>query len=263
MPTDTLSLTFGALADPTRRAMLARLARGAATVNELAEPFDVTLQAVSKHLKVLERAGLVSRGRDGQARPAELRGRPLEDVSTWLQEYREFWEEAFDRLQQHLDRSDSKGATMTHDTPTAETAAERVLSITRRFAASPEVLWRAWTEPEQIAQWWGPRGFTTPLESIVSDPRDGGTFNLTMVDDATGEEHPIVGEYAAVIEFERLLVRSSIPGADVSTLVTFTDLGNGTTEVWVRSTGLPNDEILAAATAGWGSQLGRLAELID
>ena len=99
---DQLSATFSALADPTRRAMLARLAEGEATVNELAAPFPVSVQAVSKHLKVLERAGLVARGRSAQLRPARLQADALREASAWLAEYREFWEDSFDRLGEHL-----------------------------------------------------------------------------------------------------------------------------------------------------------------
>ena len=97
-----LDEVFFALADPTRRAILARLAEGEATVNELAEPFPVSVQAVSKHLKVLERAGLITRGRTAQWRPARLRARPLGDATRWLSEYRQFWEASFDRLDEHL-----------------------------------------------------------------------------------------------------------------------------------------------------------------
>jgi DNA-binding transcriptional ArsR family regulator len=99
---DELSSTFSALADPTRRAILERLTSGEATVNELAEPFDVTLQAISKHLKVLERAGLITRDRVAQQRPARLRGRPLADAADWLAGYRQFFEDSFDRLAEHL-----------------------------------------------------------------------------------------------------------------------------------------------------------------
>jgi DNA-binding transcriptional ArsR family regulator len=102
MAVDELSVTFAALADPTRRAILARLADGEATVNELAEPFPMTLQAVSKHLKVLERAGLIARGRSAQLRPSRLQGAALKDAADWLEEYREFWDESFDRLAEHL-----------------------------------------------------------------------------------------------------------------------------------------------------------------
>ncbi|GAA3122017.1 ArsR/SmtB family transcription factor [Streptosporangium carneum] len=102
MAVDQLSNTFAALADPTRRAILARLAHGEATVGELAAPFSMSVQAVSKHLKVLERAGLITRGRAAQQRPARLRGRPLEDAANWLERYRQFWEGSFDRLSDHL-----------------------------------------------------------------------------------------------------------------------------------------------------------------
>ncbi len=98
----TLDATFSALADPTRRAILARLADGEATVNEIAEPFPLTLQAVSKHIKVLERAGLITRGRTAQLRPSRIHGPALKDASDWLSEYRGFWEESFDRLEEHV-----------------------------------------------------------------------------------------------------------------------------------------------------------------
>ena len=99
---DTLSLTFAALADPTRRAMLARLAEGPATVKELAEPFTISMPAISKHLKVLEHAGLIERGREAQWRPAQLQAAPLKDASQWLEQYRQNWEENFDRLEEYL-----------------------------------------------------------------------------------------------------------------------------------------------------------------
>ena len=101
---DRLSETFAALASSTRRAMLARLAEGAATVNELAEPFDMTLPTVSKHIKVLERAGLVHRSRYAQYRPCSLDPEPLEEVSTWAEQYRPVWEARFDRMDDYLSR---------------------------------------------------------------------------------------------------------------------------------------------------------------
>lgn len=104
MTTDTLNLTFAALADPTRRAILARLADGESTVKDLAKPFKISLPAVSRHLKVLERAGLVERGRQAQWRPAKLQAAPLKDVSQWLERYRANWEESFDRLDEYLQK---------------------------------------------------------------------------------------------------------------------------------------------------------------
>jgi DNA-binding transcriptional ArsR family regulator len=101
---DRLDSVFAALADPTRRAILARLATGEATVTELAKPFEMSLPAVSKHLKVLERAGLIARGRDAQWRPCRLDVGPLRDVADWMEPYRRFWDQSFSRLDDHLIR---------------------------------------------------------------------------------------------------------------------------------------------------------------
>ena len=102
MTGDHLSETFAALADPTRRAILARLASGETSVTELAEPFELSLPAISKHLKVLERAGLIARSREAQWRPCKLEPHPLKEVADWIEDYRRFWEESFDRLDEYL-----------------------------------------------------------------------------------------------------------------------------------------------------------------
>ncbi len=99
---DNLSLTFAALADPTRRAILGRLSAGEATVNQLAEPFDISLPAISRHLKVLEGAGLISRGRDAQWRPCRIEAASLRDIVNWLEHYRRFWDSSFDRMDNYL-----------------------------------------------------------------------------------------------------------------------------------------------------------------
>ncbi|MBE1205576.1 ArsR/SmtB family transcription factor [Aminobacter carboxidus] len=102
MMDDRLDATFASLADPTRRAILARLAQGEATVNELAEPFAMSLPAISRHLKVLERAGLISRGREAQWRPCRLEAAPLKDIANWVDHYRRFWDASFDRMADYL-----------------------------------------------------------------------------------------------------------------------------------------------------------------
>jgi DNA-binding transcriptional ArsR family regulator len=107
---DRLSETFGALADPTRRAILARLASGEASVTELSEPFAMSMPAISKHLKVLERAGLIARGREAQWRPCRLQAGPLQDVAGWVERYRQFWEESFDRLDDYLQELKREGS---------------------------------------------------------------------------------------------------------------------------------------------------------
>ena len=108
MPVDELSTTFAALADPTRREILLRLAEGEATVTELAEPFPITVQAVSKHLKVLERAGLIARGREARLRPSRIRGDALREATEWLHTYHRFWGDSFDRMDERL-RADDDG----------------------------------------------------------------------------------------------------------------------------------------------------------
>jgi DNA-binding transcriptional ArsR family regulator len=108
MPTDRLSATFAALADPTRRAILARLALGETSVTELAQPFEMSLPAVSKHLKVLERAGLIARGREAQWRPCRIEPRALKDVDAWLERYRRFWDASLDRLDAYLRQMQAK-----------------------------------------------------------------------------------------------------------------------------------------------------------
>ena len=108
MTPDSLSLTFAALADPTRRAILVRLSRGEASVGELAAPFNMSLPAISKHLKVLETAGLIARGRDAQWRPCQLTAGPLKDAVDWLEHYRPFWEQSLDRLDEYLRKIQGK-----------------------------------------------------------------------------------------------------------------------------------------------------------
>src|SRR3954470_14093528 len=130
MPPDQLSATFAALADPTRRAILARLVEGEATVNELAAPFPITLQAVSQHLRVLERAGLVERGRSAQLRPSRLRGAPLRDATEWLERYRGFWEQSFDALERRSMAEPARGPRRLG------------LTVTRVLGAPPERVWR-------------------------------------------------------------------------------------------------------------------------
>jgi DNA-binding transcriptional ArsR family regulator len=125
--TDRLSATFAALADPTRRAIIARLAMGETTVSELAKPFDMSGPAISKHLKVLENAGLISRGREAQWRPCRIEPKALKVVDDWLERYRQFWEERLDRLEEYLNTLQAETASQqaTNDTSTSKTSARK------------------------------------------------------------------------------------------------------------------------------------------
>src|SRR5215208_2789175 len=128
MTTDQLNLTFAALADPTRRSILTRLAEGEATVTELADPLPMSLPAVSRHLKVLERAGLIARSRDAQWRPSQMQAEPLDEAVVWMESRKQTWEARMDRLDAHLRRKDSK---MSEPTPVG--AAKEQVLITRIF----------------------------------------------------------------------------------------------------------------------------------
>lgn len=135
---DALNHTFAALADPTRRAILARLAHGEASVTELAAPFAVSLPAITKHLKVLERAGLVSRGRQAQWRPVRLEGRPLAEAADWIAQYRAFWESRLDRLERYLATMDDAPSSPSPAAPaSAATASAAPSRTTARAAPAP------------------------------------------------------------------------------------------------------------------------------
>ena len=177
MPSDALSAKFAALADPTRRAILARLALGETSVTELAKPFEMSLPAVSKHLKVLERAGLIARGREAQWRPCRIEPEALKGVDDWLERYRRLWEERFDRLDDTCSEAASQGE---------EAWPQEIASIwsrirgrsspTRVFDAPRELVFAAWTDPKHLAQWWGPNGFTTTTRAF--DMRAGRRLAL-------------------------------------------------------------------------------------
>lgn len=131
MVADPLSTTFAALADPTRRAILARLAQGETSVTELAAPFEMSLPAVTKHLKVLERAGLIIRGREAQWRPCRLQARPLQEAAGWVEQYRRFWEERLDRLEDYLREMQAQ------ETPVMHAAKAKPASAKKKSARKP------------------------------------------------------------------------------------------------------------------------------
>ena len=151
---DPLSVTLSALADPTRRAILARLSQGAATVNEIAEPFDISLPSISRHLKVLEGAGLISRGREAQWRPCRLETAPLKQVDGWLGKYRRFWEGSFDRMDAYLNEitgeDEGEGA--------VSVIRDDELLIEREFDAPAALVFRLWEDRDHMLRWWGPGG---------------------------------------------------------------------------------------------------------
>ena len=207
MSTDRLSTTFAALADPTRRAILAQLALGDASVSKLAEPFEMSLPAISKHLKVLERAGLITRGREAQWRPCRIEVNALKGVDDWLEDYRRLWEERFDRLEIYLQELQAKEPEAWPPEVAASTWSRTRASIvtTRVFDAPRDLVWAAWTDPAHLAQWWGPDGFTTTTSAY--DLRPGGTWRF-MMHGPDGSDYPNRITFDEIVRPERLDIPS-------------------------------------------------------
>ena len=202
--TDTLSRTFQALADPTRRSILARLKEvGEASVAELAAPFDLTQRAISKHVGVLEEAGLVSRSRDAQRRPSRLRVEPLTEVDRWLEAYRGIWDERFAALGRELERDDiaepRNRRNRRRSTIMSTTQADRGLAveIEQEFAAASDRVFAYWTESEALARWFAPGDYTTVSADV--DARPGGAWRL---DFRSGDGSHAYTEHGAFLELD-------------------------------------------------------------
>lgn len=251
-PVDVLSATFAALADPTRRQILERLAHGETTVKELIEPFDITAQAVSRHLRVLEQAGLITRSRTGRWRPCRLDPAPLQLVTGWLGHHRETWLTRFEQLDTHLGRL-RPGAT----------AGRREFTVGRVYDVPRQALFRAWIEPAQLAAWFGPHGISTPLTRMSIDARAGGHWRMCMVNDADGSEYPSDMTFHEVVEPERLVFGWGDADADATdegtavVTVHFTEL-HGQSVMQLRQAGTWSDGRNANVRTGWSEALERL-----
>ena len=260
MAVDQLSNTFGALADPTRRAILGRLADGEATVNELAEPFPISVQAVSKHLKVLEQAGLITRSRTAQLRPSRLQGAPLADAVSWLEKYRRFWEGSFDSLDARLQNREEPRAWLSHHPGRRGRAG---LTITRVFDAPRERVWKEWTEPERFADWYGGSDAEVPVATVSMDVREGAPGGRRC------SSGPTAARSSGMASTSRWSSPSGScspfpiePGEDAYELVTvvLTDLGDGRTEMLFQQRGRMSPEQYGRAGQGWSGFFDRMAE---
>lgn len=236
---DSLSRTFGALADPTRRAILARLASGSATVGELATPFDMSLAAVSKHLKVLETAGLVTRSRNAQYRPRTLDAQPLAQASGWIEDYRTFWTKRFDALDG--------------------------IQIDRELTAPPSAVFAAWTEATQFAQWFGGDQVDVPADTLDYNPIVGGSWSATMaLPDGTTIDW--AGDFLQITPYERFVFTLTDNPADpqrAEVVVELTPTQTGTRMRMTQETPGFTEEMRQRTLAGWQTfmdVLGRIAE---
>ncbi len=243
---DPLSQVFAALADPTRRDMVARLTAGDATVGELAAPYDVSMQAVSKHLKVLETAGLVTRGRDAQRRPVHLEAEVFDLMTKWIERYRQRAEERFQRLDAVLaamNEADNttRGrpgimSTKTADGTATIEAVENMpaITISRDFTATAAQLVKAHTDPELFVQWVGPDG--TDITVDYWDARTGGSWRFGGPG-GDGEEYSFHGSFHEVRD-DRLVqtfTYEGFPDSVALETMTFEDLGGGRTRLHLMS----------------------------
>ena len=246
MVADPLSRVFSALADPTRRDIVARLAVGDATVNELAAPYDVTVQAVSKHLKVLEDAGLVSRSREAQRRPVHLEANVFDLMTKWIERYRQQAEERYRRLDDVLRAMPDDAAHLTpgrkavmtstthHETQIVSDPDVPLVRIVREFDAPPEKVFRAHTDPELVAQWLGPRNLTMTIDHY--DCRTGGSYRYIHSRD--GEDYGFHGSFHEVRPNE-LIVQTftfeGMPDGVALEKLVLEDLGDGRTRLTATS----------------------------
>jgi uncharacterized protein YndB with AHSA1/START domain/DNA-binding transcriptional ArsR family regulator len=253
-----LDQTFSALSDGTRRAILARLMRGEATVAELAKPFNISGPAITKHLKVLEKAGLIQRSRDAQRRPCRLNVAPLAEVSDWLAQYRQFWEARLDRLDDYVRELQAVEAPPQMD--------DRVLIITRLFDAPRELVFAMWTEPAHFGKWPGPRSH--PTAHVELDLRPGGAWRACLRS-TTGERELLhSGVFREIAEPERLVFTFSrnqsddTPGHETLITVTFEDRA-GKTLIALRQAAFETIESRDDHRTDWSSAFDRLGECLS
>lgn len=274
---ERLSSTFAALADPTRRALLDRLRTGPATVGELAAPLPMTLAAVSKHLGVLESAGLVARGRAGQYRPARLEAAPLADAAAWLDEYAELWRGSLEALGRLVDRpaasaSPERAPDVTPDVTPEPVITERTdpmadtFTVEYEFAAPPTRVWAAWTTPALFSVWFGTEAVIVPIERIVLDVRVGGALRATMIL-PDGSEKDWEGEFTTVEPPTRLaFTLTDVPGTDPGppVVVDLAPTSDGGTRLALRQSSHHfDDDGIAAVTAGYLAFFEAMARALD
>lgn len=256
----SLDLTFAALADPTRRAILARLMQGEATVTELVRPSALSQPTVTRHLDVLERAGLIERRRDHAFRRVSLRPAALAEAWQWLGRYEAFWAGSFDRL-------DALVRTLPlPEVPSMSVDSDRELTLTRDFPVPPAVLFLACSRPEHMRQWFGPVGY--PLTLCEMDFRVGGRYRFAMTG-PDGVQGPVFGGEYVAIEADRLIRytnRFETPGAEEMVVtLSFEPVPGGarlTHHTRFASVAMKQHHVGYGYTQGVGSGLDQLAVLV-
>ena len=201
----------------------------------------MTLPGISKHLKVLERCGLITRRRQAQFRPCHLESKPLDAAVEWIEVNRRLWCERFDKLDDHLRTLQAPPTGDTHGEPAD------VLHFSRVFDAPRQLVFSCMVEPEHLTHFWGPIGVSAPLDQITVDARPGGAFTTVMVNDADGSTYPTRARYLEVVAPERLSWIEDQSGMTVT--ATFTDLGDDRTQVEIHQTNVPAEMLTPQRSA--------------
>jgi uncharacterized protein YndB with AHSA1/START domain/DNA-binding transcriptional ArsR family regulator len=244
---------FGALADPIRRGILARLSHGVCSVTELGEPFPVSAPAISKHLLVLERSGLIERWKEGRVHFCRLIAAPLQQAGDWIEQHQAFWERQLDALENYLNRDEGKMQGDGDGVPIA-------IRLRRYFRAPPEKVFRAWTQPDALKKWWCPAGWRAT--AIEVDTRVGGEYRIGMRRDAGDAEVWVRGHFLDVSPPQRLRYTWRWEGAFErisETLVTveFARSGSGT-ELTLCHERFADAEVRQQHWIGWVAACNRL-----
>jgi uncharacterized protein YndB with AHSA1/START domain/DNA-binding transcriptional ArsR family regulator len=253
---------FAALAHPIRRAIIERLAEGECTVGELAEPHDVSLPAISQHLRALEEVGLLEQTHTGRVRRCALKGGPLSAAFSWIVQYRIFWEDMLDDIGEKLER---RGTTMTATNAKSRTTTGTV-RLSRVFKAPRERVFNAFLDPDAFAKWIPPNGYTAHVYKF--EPKVGGSHRLSFSSLDKKDTHFFGGKFLEIRRNERLRYTDKFESDDpemqseMRVTVTFKDVPGGT-EVKIVQEGVPRSIPIEGAMLGWNQSLENLARLVE
>jgi uncharacterized protein YndB with AHSA1/START domain/DNA-binding transcriptional ArsR family regulator len=255
---------FAALAHPIRRAIIERLAEGECTVGELAEPHDVSLPAISQHLRALEEVGLLEQTHSGRVRRCTLKATPLSAAFSWIVQYRIFWEDTLDEI---AEKVEGRGVTMTTTKArTNTTTGTGTVRLKRVFKAPRERVFNAFLDPDAFAKWIPPNGYTAHVYKF--DPKVGGAYRMSFSSLDKKDTHFFGGKFLEIKPNERLRYTDKFESDDpvmkgeMKVTITFKDVPGGT-EVRIVQEGLPKVIPIEGAMLGWSQSLENLARLVE
>ncbi len=254
---------FQAIADPVRREIIGLLAKETLTVNAVAEQFDLTRPAISKHLKILNECGVISITKQGRERYCEIEAKTLVPAFMWLDQFRNLWEDRFDALEDYLIQLQTNNKTMSMSTMDA--AKDRTLTIERTFSAPVKLVWEAWADAKHVANWWGPKGMK--VEVLEHDFRVGGKWKYKM-EMPNGGEFVSEGQYSEIVEMEKIVTSADFKPMTEGVTMEMLFTANGDKTDFVFNVIHPTAEYCKQQEEmgfynGWGSVFENLADYVQ